>query len=111
LWGRRLTFDATLGYWDDPVDYYRVKLARGQRLQARVSAQWSGANIALTLWRPGTTSALESRPGKWRVAQSVSPAGTQVVSYRARQAGWYYVELQVGSPGGGKYELRLSKTS
>jgi subtilisin family serine protease len=111
LWGRTPSVAATMGYWDDPVDIYRVKLESGQRLQARVQAQWAGAAVAVTLWRPGTTTVLKGRRARWRVAQSAHAGRTEALTYRARQAGWYYVELEVTRKGAGRYSLQLKKSS
>jgi subtilisin family serine protease len=110
FWGRTPAVAATIGYWDDPVDIYRVRLEHGQRLQAHVAAQWNRAAVAVTLWRPGTKTVLKGRRAKWRVAQSAHAGRTETVAYRARQAGWYYVELKVTRPGAGRYSLRLSKS-
>ena len=108
LWGRTPAVAATIGYWDDPVDIYRVKLERGQRLQAHVAAR---AAVALTLWRPGTKTVLKGHRARWRVAQSAHAGRTETLAYRAPQAGWYYVELNVPRTGAGRYSLRLTKTS
>ncbi len=107
LWGRAPAVAATIGYWDDPVDIYRVRLQRGQHLQAHVTA---GAAVALTLWRPGTKTVLKGHRARWRVAQSAHAGRTETLGYRARQAGWYYVELSVSRPGAGRYSLRLTKS-
>jgi hypothetical protein len=107
LWGKQPSFAATLDYWDDPVDIYRVQLAQGQRLQARVAAHWANAEVDLSLWRPGST-VLHGHKG--RVAVTAEPASTQRVSYRAPRAGWYYVALRITQQGGGRYRLRLAKT-
>jgi hypothetical protein len=109
LWGKKPTVTAALDYWDDPVDVYRVKLARGQRLQARTSARWPQAFVRLTVWRPGVATVLTRKNG--RVAQSVHAGRAQHLSYRARQGGWYYVEAQATRAGGGAYTLRLTKSS
>jgi subtilisin family serine protease len=111
LWGKRPSVAATMGYWDDPVDTYRVKLERGQRLQARVKAQWAGAAVGVTLWRPATKTVLRGTRAKWRVAQSAHAGRTEALTYRARQAGWYYVELKVARKGAGRYSLQLKKSS
>jgi subtilisin family serine protease len=108
LWGRKAAVIATLDYWDDPIDFYRVKLARGQRLHAVVQARWAGAAVGLTLWRPGTSRSLAQEPP--RVAKKASPAKRGRLSYRAPRAGWYYVQLQVRSPGSGRYALTLAKS-
>jgi thermitase len=111
LWGRTPAVAATIGYWDDPVDIYRVKLDRGQRVQAHMAAQWNRAAVAVTLWRPGTKTVFKGQRAKWRVAQSAHAGRTETLAYRARQAGWYYVELKVARPGAGRYSLRLTKSS
>ena len=87
---------ATLDYWDDRVDVYRVKLARGQRLLARVRA------------RPTVNLVLLAGPNT-PLAQS--PTGQkQRLAYRVRQTGWYYVEVRCAA-GAGRYTLRLDESS
>jgi subtilisin family serine protease len=108
LWGKQPHFAATLDYWDDPADVYRVKLDRGQQLEARVAARWPGAAVDLSFWRPGTSTVLRGRKG--RIATTAGPASTQRLSYRAPKAGWYYVALRATQHGGGGYTLRLTKT-
>jgi subtilisin family serine protease len=106
LWGKQRDLQATLDFWDDPRDAYRVSLARGQRLQARAVGHWSRADVDLSLWRPG--SGLHGRKGE--VARTAAPGRTQHLSYRAPRSGWYYVELRTVVHGGGRYELQLSKS-
>lgn len=108
--GRTTSLNATLNYWDDRVDIYRVQLARGQRLRARASSGSSHVVLGLSLWRPGTPGVRKGRPGHWRVAQSARVGKIQSVSYRARRAGWYYVALRQTKQGGGRYFLSLKKT-
>ena len=107
LWGKQPDFAATLDFWDDHTDIYRVKLARGQQLQARVAANWTNADVDLSLWRPGTNNVLHGRKG--RVARTAHPSGTQHLSYRAPSAGWYYLALRITRHGGGRYTLQLAK--
>ncbi|HET8558789.1 MAG TPA: S8 family serine peptidase [Gaiellaceae bacterium] len=96
LRGPRPMAGATLDYWDDRVDVYRVKLARGQRLLARVRA------------RPTVNLVLLAGP-KTPLAQS--PTGQkQRLAYRVRQTGWYYVEVRCAA-GAGRYTLRLDESS
>jgi hypothetical protein len=106
LWGKRPLLKATLDYWDDPLDWYRVNLARGQRLQVRVTGDWSRAAIDLSLWRPG--SGLHGQKG--RVARTAGPARTQHLSYRAPRSGWYEIKLQDFHHGGGRYGLQVTKS-
>lgn len=100
LWGRRPAVDATLDYWDDPVDDYSVHLARGERLHVRFAARWSNAKVGLSLWRPRTKSA--------QVAGTARPGKT--LSYQAPRTGWYEVRLRIEHQGGGGYALDVTKS-
>ncbi len=102
LWGKRAAFDATLDYWDDPVDVYRVRLVRGERLRARFAAGWSNASVGMTL--------LSLQGGPARVARTERPGTAQRFSYRARHTGWYAVKLRIERHGGGRYSLDLTKS-
>jgi subtilisin family serine protease len=99
LWGRRPALDATLDFWDDPVDVYRVKLARGQRLHVRVAARWSSAVVGLRIFATGGKGVRTAHPGR-----------TQRLAYRAPHTGWYDVKLRVMRHGGGRYALQLTKS-
>jgi len=100
LWGKRPAVAATLDYWDDRLDIYKVRLARGQRLQAFAQARWKGALVDLTI-----------RSGTGKVAQTSRPGAKQHLGYRAERPGWYYVVLRVARHGFGRYSLRLDKSS
>ncbi len=106
LWGKRRSFAATLDYWDDQSDFYRVHLARGQRLQATAVAQWAHAALDVVLLKPGAKNAYRKRA---RVAQSAYPASAQRLAYRARHSGWYEFEVRVARHGSGRYSLQLRK--
>ena len=108
VWGNRPSVAATLDFWDDPVDVYRVHLSRGQDLHARLAAHWSQAEVELTLWRPDLPVL---RGHRGMVAATASAGRTQRLSYRAPHAGWYYVELRIARQGTGRYALQLSKSS
>ena len=107
LFGRRPSVNATLDYWDDRADVYRVRLAPGQHLQAKVAAHWAHASIALSVWRPGTRTVFSKRGA---VARTSHPGKTQHLSIQARKRGWYYVELRLTRHGSGGYALHLKKS-
>jgi len=111
LWGKTRKLSATVDYYDDPVDVYRVALGKGERLEARLKGGWPGARVSLVLWRPGTTSVLNAGDRKLRVAQSAAPGARQHVLFRSTARGWYYVEVRVDAPGRGAYTLSLVKTT
>jgi subtilisin family serine protease len=109
LWGKKAAVTATIDYWDDPVDVYRVKLAHGQRLLARVQARWKRAAVSLTVWRPGVTTVLKKARGL-SVAHTAHAGKARQLTYRAHKGGWYYVEVKAPRPGGGQYVLHLGKS-
>jgi subtilisin family serine protease len=111
LWGTRRVVHATLDFYDDPVDVYRIALTKGERLDAKLASGWTGANVSLLLWRPGTVDVLAAKGARgMRAAESAAPGGTQRLVYRSQASGWFYVEVRVSSPGGGAYALTLAKT-
>ena len=109
LWGRRQTVDATLDFWDDHVDVYRLKLRKGQRFFARLTLP-KRVDVSLRLWKPGTKS-VESlhAPQSFRAAQSSRIGLQERLGYRAPESGWYYLEARLGSPGASPYTLSLAK--
>jgi subtilisin family serine protease len=109
VWGKRVKLTASEDYYEDPVDVYRIALAPKERLVAKVTAGWPGAQVRLTLWKPGTRNVDERRSKDLRAAQSATPGSTQQVRFTARGRGWYYVEVKVSSPGFGPYTLSLTK--
>jgi subtilisin family serine protease len=111
LWGKKSSFTATLDYYDDPIDVYRVALGPHERLTAKANGTWAGAQVRLTLWRPGTQAVETTRQTGLRAAQSATPGGRQHVTFTSRTRGWYYVEVKVASPGFGPYTLNLAKTT
>ena len=112
LWGKKAAFTATLDYYDDPVDVYRVALGPHERIVAKVDGSWAGAQVNLILWKPGTRQLESTRAKKTlRAAQSVSPGAMQHLTFRAPGRGRYYVEVKVAAPGFGSYTLSLVKTT
>ena len=111
LWGTTQRVQATLDYYDDPVDVYRVVLRKHQKLSAAVTATWPGASVQLELWRPGTPAVDKAATvNKFRAAQSASPGEVQRVHFTAPKLGTYYVEVRASAPGFGAYTLKLKKS-
>jgi serine protease len=99
---------ATLDFWDDQIDVYRVYLQRHQRLKLALDGP-AGATTNLLLWKPGTKSVNDLRKQNFRVAQSIGPGSSHKLGYRAPAKGWYYVEVKLVTRGSGPYELTLSR--
>ncbi|HYA09807.1 MAG TPA: S8 family serine peptidase, partial [Gaiellaceae bacterium] len=42
LWGKTIPVTASIDYYDDPVDVYKVAIAPGEQLKAKLTANWPG---------------------------------------------------------------------
>ena len=105
LFGSRRQVEATLDYWNDRDDVYRVYLRTGERVV--VTSATTPVRPALALWRPGTeTVDVASAPVR-RLA--VRPPGA-TLRYRARVTGWYVLHVRVTRPAAGPYRLAVSKS-
>lgn len=109
VYGRVGRLDATVDYYDDQIDVYRVHLQKRQRITANLAGP-GGSNVELVLWKPGTQQVNDLRSQRLRAAQSVRPGAREQVAYRARVAGWYFLEAKITSPGYGPYTLTFSKS-
>lgn len=110
LWGRKgQRIKATIDYWDDREDIYKVKLHRGQKLVARLRGP-AGANSDLFLWKPGTPSVGGSAVDqRFLAAQSRTPGSLDRIRIRVQKGGWYYLVVKIASPGWGEYTLKYRK--
>ncbi|HSC91218.1 MAG TPA: S8 family serine peptidase [Gaiellaceae bacterium] len=111
LWGpsgRRV--EATIDFWDDQSDVFRIRLKGSQRLFAALSGP---AAAKLSLWRPGTSTVdgLSLRVQRMRLVQSRPRAAQERLAYRVppRRGGWYYLQVKLGAPGAGTYVLSYAK--
>jgi len=109
LVGRSRQFVATLDYWDDRRDVYRVLLRRGQRVSVGLRGR-AGTPTGLSLWKPGTRTLSSRAARRLRLAHSARPGSLQRISYTARAGGWYYVGVTIAKTGGGSYRLSLAKS-
>jgi Subtilase family len=107
LWGRSRTFEATLDFWDDQIDVYRVKVEKGRRFFARLQGL---PGVRLVIWKPETATVEGLRvPLSYRAAQSSRVGVQERVAYTARVSGWYYLEVKLGSAGSGTYRLSYAR--
>lgn len=111
VWGPFGTIKATIDYWDDPVDVYRIKLLPGRRLQATVTGS-PRVTPTLVLWKPGTQRVDERTLAalKQRAALSTGTGQTQSLTFRTKGGGWYYLEVKAPTASFGPYTLSFAKT-
>jgi subtilisin family serine protease len=109
LWGRTRTVSATIDFWDDPLDVYRVALRRGQKLYAVLStAKAPGAT--LQLWAPGSDPIVGRTADAGRLGEAQGGGSVRRLSFRAESSGVYYLVVRSGLRRSGPYRLRLTKT-
>jgi subtilisin family serine protease len=99
---------ATIDFWDDQIDVYRIYLHKGERLRLTLDGP-AGATSNLLLWKPGTKRVNDLRKQNLRVAQAIGPGASHKLGYRVPSKGWYYVEVKVATRGSGPYELTLNR--
>jgi len=111
LWGRSIDVTATLDFWDDQIDVYKIKLRKGQTIAVSLHGP-AGTRADLVLWRPGTeqVEGLSPELQARRLTQSVHGGPNAHFLHQARQDGWYYVEVKLPAPGSGQYRLHISKS-
>jgi Subtilase family len=98
---------ATVDYWDDRNDVYRIRLKRGQSV--RVVAKSRAVDVSLVLWKPGLHR-LAGADAKLRARRSVHGLGVKErLRYRAAKAGWYSLQVLAAKPGAGAYSLRVTR--
>ena len=83
--------------WDDPNDVYRIRLTRGQGLS--VVERSGPLDTSIVLWKPALQS-LALATDSLRARRSIHPAGApERIRYRARRAGWYYLQVEARDAG------------
>jgi subtilisin family serine protease len=110
VWGSKgQRIKATIDYWDDRQDVYKINVRPGQRLVAGLRGP-AAANASLSVWKPGTTSVGGSAVDvRYLAARAKSLGSLKRITLRVRQGGWYYLVVRISTPGSGKYVLRYRK--
>jgi subtilisin family serine protease len=107
---RNANLTATIDFWDDPTDVYKTFVRRGQRLTVTLDGP-PGSDSNLVLWKPGTKRVDGLAPSvlRQRAAQSARRGARERLTYRARAAGWHYIQVRVSSHDAGQYRLAFTK--
>jgi hypothetical protein len=110
LWGRRgQRIRATVDYWDDRQDIYKIWARSGQTLVSKLRGS-AGADMNLFLWKPGTTTVRAAvADQRFLAGQSKAPGSNEKIRVRIKQTGWYYLVVRAAATGAGRYTLRYRK--
>ena len=107
--GTRVTsVKATIDFWDDQIDVYRISLRKGQKVKLVLNGP-EGSTSNLLLWKPGTKHVNDLRAQHLRAAQAIGPGLTHAIGYRAPASGFYYAEVKLTARGFGPYELTITR--
>jgi subtilisin family serine protease len=94
---RSMSATATLDWWDDPNDVYRIHLVRGQRLSVLVTA---GPKVdpSIVLWKPGLHALADAR-SDLRARRAIHPAGApERIRFKAHRTAWYTLQVRLARP-------------
>ncbi len=99
----------SVDFWDDQDDVYAIGLRKGQRVYLGLTGVDPSVDLSLAFWRPATKSIQDVRNFRFRARVSARPGSREYLSYRARTAGTYYVQVRMSSPGTTSYRLAIVK--
>ena len=107
--GTRVTsVKATIDFWDDQIDVYRLYFRKGQKVKLVLNGP-AGSTPNLLLWKPGTKRVNDLRAQHLRAAQAIGPGSSHAIGYKVPATGWYYAEVKLTTRGVGPYELTISR--
>ncbi|MDX6435742.1 MAG: hypothetical protein QOK34_576 [Gaiellaceae bacterium] len=99
---------ATIDFWDDQIDVYRLYFRKGQKIRLVLNGP-EGSTSNLLLWKPGTKRVNDLRAQRLRAAQAIGPGPTHAIGYRVPATGFYYAEVKLTARGFGPYELTIAR--
>jgi subtilisin family serine protease len=109
--GQRATVRATVDYWDDQSDVYRIRLFPGQHVFASMG---HAAGVQLLLWRPDTRTLEGLTPdlANHRVGRSAKRGSSRLLGYSvpAGHGGFYYLQVKLEAKTERAYSLTLVKS-
>jgi hypothetical protein len=100
---------ATADFWDDQDDVYAIRLQKNQPVYVGLTGSDTSVDLSLAFWLPQTSSIAGVGDLNFRARVSTRTGSRQYLSYRARSAGTYYVQVRISSPGLTRYRLTIIK--
>ena len=110
--GEKRTIRATVDYWDDQSDVYRIRLFPGQHLFASLG---HGSGARLQLWRPGTRTleGLIPQLANQRVGHTAKRGANRLLGYKVpagERGGFYYLQVKLEAKTERAYSLTVVKS-
>ena len=109
LWGVTRGVSATVDFWDDPTDVYRVSLRRGQKLYAVLSDP-ARTRAKLELWAPGSDPLVAGPADAGQLREARGDGASRHLGLRAPAGGFYYLVVRSAPQRAGAYRLAFSKS-
>ena len=99
---------ATLDWWDDPNDVYRIHLDKGQRLSVVVHGP-ATIDPSIFLWKPGLHALADGR-SDLRARRAIhGPGVPERIRFKAPRTAWYYAAGEARAAGlRARYRLHLT---
>ncbi len=98
VYGRTGRIDATLDYWDDPLDVYSVFMRAGEQLSVRLDGT------------PGTETSLQVTRRRTVTVRAAEPGAVHALDVVVPTEGWYDVRVRLDSEDYGAYTLKFFKS-
>jgi len=107
--GSNRRIKATVDFWDDQDDVYAIRLKQGQPVYVGLTGSDPTVDLSLAFWLPQARSIESVSSLRFRARVSVRTGARQYLSYRARAAGTYFVQVRMSSAGLTRYRLTIIK--
>jgi subtilisin family serine protease len=109
VYGANRRIKATVDFWDDQDDVYAIELQKDQPVYVGLTGSDPSVDLSLALWLPGVRSIESVSSIRLRARVSARVGSRQYLSFRARTAGTYFVQVRMSSPGITHYRLTVIK--
>jgi len=107
--GSNRRIKATVDFWDDQDDVYAIRLQKNQPVYVGLTGSDASVDLSLAFWLPQVRSIESVTSLRFRARVSARTGSRQYLSYRARSAGTYFVQVRMSSPGLTRYRLTIIK--
>jgi hypothetical protein len=108
-YGATRRIEATVDFWDDQDDVYAIRLERNQPVYVGLTGSDTTVDLSLAFWLPQARSVERVADFRYRIRTSARTGSRQYLSYRPSEAGTYFVQVRMSSPGTTRYRLTVIK--